>query len=463
MAGGTDSRSQAGLFSLREILLAAWVMVASFITFNVVVRLFYRAILDNDVGVPIHWPISKFAVRLGRLDVSRVALLVALAVVVFAVATAYLLWFDRTSLWPVAVAGTVLLVLTTLTQGHRAGLIRPIVNGGSYYRAAVAVADPVVFVETFEANQLGLPLHARTHPPGAVLSFWVLDTLLPSTRAVSLAVGIASLALSALLCHRLLATYYPRDIARYTTYLFVLLPAVQIYFLTTLDALITVAALGAIYCFTRESPIVATFGTLACLFVAASQTFMTVFLGPVLVGLALLRRDRIAPLVVIGLSSLGIYALVALVLDYDYIASFLVASHQQNPNGFFPLVEPLRYLTTRVENVAEIALFFTPMLVVLAVRGTRVLWRSARGLSRTDREPLVIFALAAGSLLGLFAVGVYHTGETARGALFIYPFLMLPVAAAIRAADPTRRREALLAAAVFGQTLAMQLVGDYLW
>ena len=463
MAGGTDSGAHSGLFSLREILLAAWVLVASLITFNVVVRFFYRTILDNDVGVPIHWPISKFAVRLGRLEVSRIAVLVVLAIVVFTVATVYLLWVDRTSLWPVVVAGAVLLVLTTLTQGHQAGLIRPITNGGSYYRAAVTITDPVTFVETFEANQLGLPLHARTHPPGAVLSFWLLDTLLPSTRAVSLVVGIGSLALSALLLHRLLTTYYPRDVAQYTTYLFVLLPAVQIYYLTTLDALITVAALGAIYCFTRDSPVVATFGTLACLFVAASQTFMTVFLGPVLVGLALLRRDRIAPLVVIGLSSLGIYALVNVVLGYDYIASFLTASHQQNPNGFFPLAEPLRYLTTRVENVAEIALFFTPMLAVLAVRGVGVLWRSARGLSRIDREPLVIFGLATGSLLGLFAVGVYHTGETARGAMFIYPFLMLPVAAALRAADPTRRREALLAAAVFGQALLMQIVGDYLW
>ncbi|WP_049902950.1 hypothetical protein [Halococcus agarilyticus] len=463
MAGGTDARSQAGLFSLREILLAVWVTIASLITFNVVVRLFYREILGNDVGVPIHWPISKFAVRLGRLDVSRVAVLAALAIVVFAVATAYLLWIDRTSVWPVAVAGAVLLVLTTLTQGQGAGLIRPIDNGGSYYRAAVGVTDPVAFVTTFEANQLQLPLHARTHPPGAVLSFWVFDTLLPSTRAVSLVVGIGSLALSTLLLHRLLATYYPRDVAQYTTYLFVLLPAVQIYYLTTLDALITVAALGAIYCFTRDSPIVATFGTLACLFVAASQTFMTVFLGPVLVGLALLDRDRIAPLFVIGVASLGIYALVNVVLGYDYIASFLTASHQQNPNGFFPLAEPLRYLTTRVENVAEIALFFTPMLAVLAVRGVGVLWRSARGLSRIDREPLVVFGLATGSLLGLFVVGVYHTGETARGAMFIYPFLMLPVAAALRAADPTRRREALLAAAVFGQALAMQLVGDYLW
>jgi len=286
---------------------------------------------------------------------------------------------------------------------------------------------------------------------------------LPSTRAVSLVVGIGSLALSALLLYRLLATYYPRDVAQYTTYLFVLLPAVQIYYLTSLDALITVAALGAIYCFTRDSPAVATFGTLACLFVAASQTFMTVFLGPLLIGLALLRRDRVAPLVVIGVASLGIYVFVNVVLGYDYIASFLTASHQQNPNGFFPLVEPLRYLTTRVEDIAEIVLFLTPVLAVLAVRGTRVLWRSARGLSRIDREPLVIFGLAAGSLLGLFVVGVYHTGETARGALFIYPFLLIPVAAAIRAADPTRRREALLAAAVFGQTLLMQLVGDYLW
>src|SRR5699024_1162748 len=127
-------------------------------------------------------------------------------------------------------------------------------------------------------------------------------------------------------------------------------------------------------------------------------------------------------------------------------SSFAAASQQQNPGGFLLFAEPLRYLYTRIEDVAEIALFFTPYLGLLAIAGTRVLWQGARGRSTHDREPLVLFAAAVVSILGLFAGGVYHTGETARGVLFLYPFLLLPVAAALRATNAARARRALLAA-----------------
>jgi hypothetical protein len=478
MADGTDAtRSSAALFSLREIVAIGWVTLTTVVFANVFIKYFDRRLVGaENVGIPKFWPISKFTLRLERLPMPDAPVLAGVALVVFAVATIYFLRRERTTIAPVVVAGIALLVLTTLTHGVGPGLLRPlsapgsyeraaigIADPGGYYEAAVSVTDPVRFLETFEERQLTLPLHAQTHPPGAVLTFYVFDVLLPSSLAVSLVVGCLSLAASALLFSRLLETYYPRDIAQYTTYLFVLLPAVQIYYLTTLDAITTVVLLGAVYCFTRDSVVTTTLGTFICVFIASTQTFVFVFILPVLGGLALVRREKLVPLAFILVSLVGAYVLLAVVFDFNYLNSFAIASEQQNPRGFLLFVAPLRYVYTRIEDVAEILLFFTPFLGVLAVRGARVLRRSAHGLSTRDREPLVISGFAVLSLLGLFAASVYHTGETARGALFIYPFLMIPVAAAIRAANASKRRRALLAAAVFGQALLMQLIGDYWW
>lgn len=477
MTGGTDStRPSAGLFSLRQILVIGWVTLTTVVFSNVVIKFVDRQLLGANTQTPKFWPLSKFTLRIERLPMPEAPLLAAVAIAVFVVATVYLLRTDRTSVVPVVIAGVALLVLTTLTHGVGPGLLRPlsapgsyeraaigIADPGGYYEAAVTVTDPVRFLETFEQRQLSLPLHARTHPPGAVFTFYLFEVLLPSSLAVSLAVGGLSLALAALLLFGVLETYYPRDIAQFTTFLFVLLPAIQIYALTTLDIVITVVMLGAIYCFTRESQLVAALGTLACVFVASTQTFVFVFILPVLAALAALRPAKRRPLVVVLVGLVGTYVLLAVVFGFDYLDSFAIASQQQNPEGFLLFAEPLRYLYTRIEDVAEIVLFFTPYLGLLALAGARVLWRSARGLSTRDREPLVLFGAAVVSILGLFTGGVYHTGETARGALFVYPFLLIPVAAALRATSSTKKRRALLAAAVFGQALLMQLVGDYWW
>ncbi|GAA0467248.1 hypothetical protein MUK72_04250 [Halococcus dombrowskii] len=477
MTGGTDStRHSAGLFSLRRVLAIGWVTLTTVVFCNVLIKFVDRQLLGANTRIPKFWPFSKFTLRIERIPLPDAPILAVVAIAVFLVATVYLLRTDRNSVVPVIVAGIALLVLTTLTHGVGPGLLRPlsapgsyeraaigIADPGGYYEAAVTVVDPVRFLETFEQQQLSLPLHARTHPPGAVFTFYLFEVLLPSSLAVSLAVGTLSLALAALLLFRLLETYYPRDVAQFTTFLFVLLPAAQIYALTTLDIVITVAMLGAIYCFTRESRLLAALGTLACVFVASTQTFVFVFVLPVLAAFAAIRPAKRRPFVVVLIGLLGTYTLLAVVFDFNYLDSFAAASQQQNPGGFLLFAEPLRYLYTRIEDVAEIALFFTPYLGLLAIAGTRVLWRGARGLSTYDREPLVLFGAAVVSILGLFAGGVYHTGETARGVLFLYPFLLLPVAAALRATNASRARRALLAAAVFGQALLMQLIGDYWW
>jgi hypothetical protein len=462
MAGGYDGRES--LFSLRELLAIGWVTLTAVVFLNVFLKYINRQLLGNTRGVTEYWPISVFSLRIGRLQPEWAIPVLIVALIVFALAMAYLRR-DGDGVLVVVVAGVVLLVLSNLLHGFTNGFVAPLATRQGYYQLAPTVTDPLAFIGAYEENQLSYVVHAKTHPPGAVLTFTLLDWLLGSRAPISAAIALLSLPTSAYLLYRLLGTYYSRRVARYTTLLFVLLPAIQVYYLASLDALVATLMLATVYLFTRESRWL-TLSAFVPLLVVSFQLFLFVFLLPVLAGIALFRREKVAPLAAILLGLVGLYLFVDVALGYNYITGFVIASNQQNPGGFMLLVEPARYVFTRFEDVAELALFFTPFLVLLAACGLRALWHNVDGWLPADtpeREPFVMAALALAGFGAFLAAGVYHTGETARGAMYMYPFLMLPVAAAVDRIDSAWRGEWLLAAAVFGQTLVMQLIGDYLW
>jgi len=63
----------------------------------------------------------------------------------------------------------------------------------------------------------------------------------------------------------------------------------------------------------------------------------------------------------------------------------------------------------------------------------------------------------AAMLLAMFLSGAFKTGETARCALFIYPYIML----AFRKANARSLKDLIVLAGL--QTVVMQLAGDYAW
>jgi hypothetical protein len=465
------------LFSPREIILIGWVGVATVITLNVLFRFIGRRFINRRVStppvLPRRWPISIFKPRLFNLAPERLLVLVSASILVFILMSAYV-FSKRNSVGPVLGAGSVLLVLTNFLQAEFRGFVAPFLYKGSYYQAAIRITDPVTFIQTYDEQQLELPLHASTHPPGSVLTHYVFEQLLGSPTRVSVAMAVVSLVVSGYLLYWLLRMYFNPELAQYVTFLFVLLPAVQIYYLVSLDAIILTVFIGAVYCFTRESRIIAGIGTFCCLALAAWHTFMAIFLLPVLGGIALYRGDRMGLLTVQLVWLVGCYIGLDLLLEYNYVNSFFTASKQQtvaatqhfrpteqqvrmttstSTSRFLLFAEPVEYVYTRIENIAEIALFFTPYLCVLWARGISAL--------RAHREAFVLFVFGVVSLSGLFMAGVYHTGETARAAMYIYPFLLLPVAAALRSIDPTRRDKWVLAALLFAQTVFMQFIGFY--
>jgi hypothetical protein len=76
---------------------------------------------------------------------------------------------------------------------------------------------------------------------------------------------------------------------------------------------------------------------------------------------------------------------------------------------------------------------------------------------------LIISWLAIATLIFIFLAGIFRTGETARSALFIYPFLVFPVGYYIRNQKLTGANLILLLGLVFAQTIIMQIIGDYFW
>lgn len=463
MVRGFSTRNS--LFSLREIFAIGWLTLTTVVFLNVSLKYVNGQLLGNVRGVPEYWPVSIFIFRLTQLRPTWALSSVFGAAAVFVLAMGYLRDDSTHRLWPVVVAGLGLLALSNLIHGFTHGFVVPLATREGYYQLAPSVVDPLAFVGTYEANQLSYVVHAKTHPPGAVLTFTLLHRLFGSRAPIAAAIALFSLPVSAFFLYRLLSTYYEREIARYTTLLFVLLPAVQVYYLASIDAIIATLMLGAVYFFTRDSPWKA-IGTFVCLLVVSFQLFLFVFLLPVLAGVAALDRTKVRPFVAIVLGLVGFYVFVDVALGYSYVGSFLIASNQQNPDGFLLLADPTRYVFTRIEDVAELALFFTPYLSLVALYGVRGLRRDLDGwlpVTIHEREPFVLMLVAVGGFCALLAAGVYHTGETARGAMFVYPFLMLPVAAAVDRLDPTDRAKWLLAAAVFAQTLVMQLIGGYLW
>jgi len=415
---------------------------------------------------PRWWPFSVFDPRMPDVGaLAAAALCVGAAAVTFP-------RLARSGYPTPAVVGLALLLLlaSSLIQGFAYGFVHPVAGRGSgqgvqYYHDLPRAADPAAFVRTFHAEQPAMLDHTRTHPPGALLWFRLLLALLGDRPAAfSLATAAASVALTAAAFPVLLRAALPGlDSARrgHATLLLLLLPAVQVYYCASLDALIAglLLALVAVYVAEgREAARLAASGAL--LFATSFLTFGVLWALPVLFAADVLRWRRTTrpaallrlPVVLLGVAAA--YGALYTALGFDYAAALRTASRLENPQGFRGLVEPMSYLFTRLENVAELAAFAGPWLLLWIWRGRGLLRRSA---------PLGwrLFTAATLTLGAMFLTGAYRTGETARACLFVWPFLLLPALAALGHSDEHDRTT--LVWLVLAQGLLMQLFGRWFW
>ena len=63
----------------------------------------------------------------------------------------------------------------------------------------------------------------------------------------------------------------------------------------------------------------------------------------------------------------------------------------------------------------------------------------------------------------MFLAGTYETGETARGCLCIYTFLIFPVVFNLKSINISNIEKSKLIILVFGQAMIMQFFAFYVW
>lgn len=411
-------------------------------------------LLVRPIDNPPYWPISIFDPRFPGLP----ELLLACAVFLgFTPAARHVLRGGRSALPVLLLLAAATALATNAMAGAEHGLLMPLSEPTSYLADARDVRDPAGFLASFTDRQLQLRTHSRTHPPGAILVYHALHRLLGDPLLIAIALGVATSMATAALVYGIARRMLSRPQALFAALLAAVLPAAQIYGVSSLDALVCALFTAVLYCFLHPDPRVRYGGGLLGLCAAMFVSFGALFLFPVLLGHELVARRSLRTTAALALGAAAAYVIIHVATGFDWLESFRIASRRENPAGFRLLVNPGDYLFTRIECVAEIALFAGPVVVALWARGLSVARAAARPV-------LWLAGLGALTLLAMFLSGSFKTGETARACLFFIPYLVLPVAALAgdeRELDRARQLDVVCLA--MAQTLAMQLCGDFFW
>lgn len=442
-AFGADFPTARSLVVATLLLAAAIFVGASAIdAYHVLVRR-----VDN----PPYWPISLF----DPAPFSAEAwLLGGLLLIGGYVAVSRLSAKTEHASWFVVTFGLSALVLTNALQGWDEGFVQPTARQQSYFAESFAVRDVASYLAGYNAQQINLGTHARTHPPGAVLLYYAARLAFRDPATVSIILGGVAFAITIVSVLAIARRFVSERSALLTGLVFALVPAVQTYFIASLEAIACASMTAAIACFLTPRPAVRWLAAAALLVVSLLLTFGSLFVLAVLFLYELFAEHSVRR----SLLLFGVVALVLFLLEgtcgFDWYDSLRVASALENPDGFSLLVNRGSYFFTRLEGVSEVLLFASPLVVAalpLLPRGAE--FGGLRALCWAG----------VGSWLAMLLAGAFKTGETARSCLFVYPLLVLPVAALDEARRFSDERRALLAFVPFVQAVLMQLGGRYYW
>lgn len=348
-------------------------------------------------------------------------------------------------------------VLSNFLHGFRYGLDFPTATSGDagieYYHDAIVIPGPLWLLERYNAVQFELMEHARTHPPGPVLLYWLFWQVFHYPAAISVAVCASSIALLLPHLRRLLVLCLGAEPPG-GLLIFCLVPSVLVYGLATVDALIASLFLATLVWFVDDQR---RYGWwLSAMFLSLSLffTFGALFLLPVLLGFELFRRRRMTRTLRVLALVLALGLLMKLGFGFDWWQAFWKAAAMENEQGFLLFANPRRYIWYRLGAVAEIFLFFSPFLALLW-------WRGGEFLRRRSPDGFALAWLGPLSLGCMLLAGALKIGEAARVCLFILPYLALPALAAWRELDQSGRTR--VAYSVVGFGIVFQLFGFYQW
>lgn len=439
--------------TLSRLAIGTTVLLAVFVSLHFACLHYYPKPELDPWGLSDFYPLSVFKSRLPALWVFAPLVMAAgLAWYAYKVLSEH----QRGLFWLLGMAFA-LVLLSNLFHGFQFGLDYPTAGwgegGSEYWQDAQASQGPLWFLRHFHDLQPYLLVHAKTHPAGPVLLYWLLGAMLVKPWAVSCGIALLALGLGLWSLDRLLTRVFGARQPELLL-LWALLPGIQIYGLAVMDAVLAGVMCAALVEFLDDDRPGSAWRCAVWLFLASALSFGALFLGPVLLGLLLLRKRGWGRAgLIVGLV-LAAWGLVYAATGYDQWRAFRTASALENEGGFLLKANPRGYLWYRLGAVAEIAFFFTPFLLLLLPRGLTAL----RGRSP---EAWQLFWLGLGSLAAMLLSGAMKIGEAARLCLFLLPYLLLPVAAAWQALSGQWRQRLL--ALVLAQSLLMQLFGFYQW
>ena len=383
----------------------------------------------------------------------------------------------RTSIYLIVIAGVLLIIATNLIHGIEMGITQTM-GAGQIFTDAMGVNNIFDFISNYDIIQPTLTTHATTQPPGATLTIYLLYLVFNTPMLVAIGLCVVAAVGSAFFLRGIVRQLFDDEQARYATFLYLLLPAVQVYYLANIYAIVATLVLAVLYFYFHEDRRVATVGSIISLFLLTFVSFLSIFMVFFLFIYEMLKAnsietdntvDRLKNIVMatkvpilFSLCVGAVYGLLLVTLGFNYINAFLYASSLENPNGFMLFSSPVEYFASRIQNILDIAIFFGPVLSVLAYRGFITLREeSTENQNSSKKYHIVLAALIALGLL--FLTGAPKKGETARICMFILPFLLIPVIAYIRNTNMTRRDKIILLVVVFGQAVLLQLVGIWVW
>jgi len=450
-------QSETEIFSEKEIILISLVFIGFWIGINI----FFRFIASFfNRGLSTYWPVGKVEPMIPSI----LGIIIAISIFFgFLIILKLNSKYDF-NLYYIILIGIVLIMGTNIIHGLWKGFVTPNEGSGglTFHWEALEIVNPYDFIRTHNDRQENMHLHARTHPPGAVLLYYLLYKIFFFSGLISAAILIISAVFSSYFLYKILKREINEGISLYITFLFLLIPAIQVYYLANIYAIVTTLILGVIYFYMHPNNKIGLSVTIVFLFLIASLTFMLVFVLGLLFCFESLKSFKTKSiknffnLYIISLCLFIFFVVFLVLFDFNYIVSFLYASKEENPQGFRLFADPYDYFITRIEDILEILFFFGPFLFILLKRGIPIMKKES-----PDFHLLMVSAIII--LLTLFLAGVYQTGETARACSYIYPFLLFPIAFYFNDNNFSLKEKNKLLILVFVQAIMMQAMGYYKW
>jgi hypothetical protein len=388
--------------------------------------------------------------------------------------------------------GMGLILCTNLLYGWEIGVVNPIGNFSEIYTDALNIQNVLEFISNFNAIQASLTIHAQTQPPGAVLVIYLLNEVFGTPSGVALGLAAVATIGSSCFLYGIFKRWYDREDTDYAVFLFLLLPAIQVYYLANIYAIVATLIIGTVYFYFHPNRALRISGTLVCVGLATFISFLSVVVllcfglyelfglvharmlsrttlkeNGIKKSLLLVIQPYYTLIATCGAIVLG-YLLLWKLSGFNYLEAFTFASALENPNGFMLFTDPGQYFITRLQDIMDILVFFEPILIVLCYRGFQSMRKSITdqpdGINQEMTRQKYFLFLAALIALGImFLTGAPKKGETARICMFILPFLLITVMDYLQRNRFSGMEKFLLLAVVFAQTIVMQLIMNYIW